>query len=98
MYHRWNSSSSCVMHVGQRRGVPATASASLTCGQVPPASMFLKAPASLGAVASSFLSICLGMVQSTTPCKPSRSLRCITAFFHTLAVAFAMAICSMSFG
>eukprot|EP00972_Heterocapsa_arctica_P005223 774728-Heterocapsa_arctica.AAC.1 len=60
--------------------------------------MFLKAPASLGAVASSCLSIFLGMVQSTTPCRPSRSLRCLTAFFQTLAVAFAMAIGSMSFG
>eukprot|EP00972_Heterocapsa_arctica_P096442 14227798-Heterocapsa_arctica.AAC.1 len=32
------------------------------------------------------------------PFKPSRSRRCLTAFSQTLAVADAIAICSMSFG
>eukprot|EP00972_Heterocapsa_arctica_P044702 6595960-Heterocapsa_arctica.AAC.1 len=60
--------------------------------------MFLNAPASFGAVASSLFSIFLWMVQSTIPFRPPRSRRCLTACSQTLAVADAIAIRSMSFG
>eukprot|EP00972_Heterocapsa_arctica_P009804 1442975-Heterocapsa_arctica.AAC.1 len=71
MYHLRYSSSSCNPQLGHVRSVPSSTSASLHCGQVPPARMFLKAPASLGAVASSLFRNFLGMVQSTTPFRPS---------------------------
>eukprot|EP00972_Heterocapsa_arctica_P019895 2936144-Heterocapsa_arctica.AAC.1 len=81
MYQRWYSSSSCVPQLmGQVKGVPSTTSVSLACDQVPPARMFLRAPASLGAVASNFLSIFLGMVQvdhSLQPVQVSSVLDCL---------------------
>eukprot|EP00972_Heterocapsa_arctica_P086423 12739063-Heterocapsa_arctica.AAC.1 len=61
MYHLWNSSSSCARQAWQSKGVSRTASASRACGHVPPARMFLSAPASFGAFASKCFSIFLGI-------------------------------------
>eukprot|EP00972_Heterocapsa_arctica_P113361 16436720-Heterocapsa_arctica.AAC.1 len=69
------------------RVVAGSTSASVDCGHVPPARMFLRVPACPGQLFSSWLIILLGTVQSTVPFSPSRSLRPFAAFLQTASVA-----------